>query len=66
MIPSKTTKNTWYCFNCNFHIFNSKLICDKCLAQKPIKKMRDFESYEYDPAFNKEVCDYFIQQQLKK
>lgn len=64
MILSKTTKNTWYCSTCNFYIFNNKSICDKCLAQKPTIKARDFVTH--DQEFNKEVCNYFIQRQLKK
>lgn len=56
--------NTWYCSTCDFYIFNSKSKCHKCLASKPINPNNPNNpnnATSYDPEFNRQVCDYFIQ-----
>ena len=58
-------KNTWYCSTCDFYVFNTKSSCNKCLAEKPVPKANNYESY--DPEFNRQVCDYFVKQrQMQK
>lgn len=53
-----TTKNTWYCEKCQFDVFNSKKKCSKCLTPKPLPKA----TISYDPEFDKETHNYYIEQ----
>lgn len=59
--------NTWYCSVCDFHVFNTKSQCNKCLTQKPKPKpiLQTNKNSSYDPEFDKEICQYFNSRYLE-
>jgi hypothetical protein len=55
-------KNTWYCSNCKFFVFNSKQKCKTCLQEKPNIVM---QYAHYDPEFEKEMDKFYLQTRPK-
>ncbi len=54
-------KNTWYCSECDFYVFNSKSQCNKCSTQKPTQTF-----VSHDPQFDESVCEFFKEQHLQE
>lgn len=56
----KIPRDTWYCSDCKFYVFNTKTKCNKCSKQKPCR------FFSYDPTFDKTVCEYFRKTYLEQ